>query len=248
MLAGLGVTHIQGSFMEISVRVADAFVGLLDGFGMRADSVHAPFVGPDNDLSHPDPAVRARLVADRRDWLRFCADMGVDLLLMHSSWEGVLSGEISDRTRRAAESLRELLPTARETGVSIVLENLPTGYFPATPEQQLGLLEAVGDPMVKLAFDSGHAMVATGDAVGFLERVIADVRAVHFHDNDGNQDQHLPPGEGHIDWPAMIRVLDNGQYAGSFMIEWHGMYEEKARRRAPQLRERLVEWGLVAAR
>ena len=33
------------------------------------------------------------------------------------------------------------------------------------------------------------------------------VAGVHLHDNHGDKDEHLPPYEGTIDWPAAIKIL-----------------------------------------
>jgi len=39
----------------------------------------------------------------------------------------------------------------------------------------------------------------------YINRVGADrIAGAHIHDNDGNEDKHLPPGKGNIDFPAFF--------------------------------------------
>jgi sugar phosphate isomerase/epimerase len=64
---------------------------------------------------------------------------------------------------------------------------------------------------LRFNFDIGHAHLAEGPeeeriAKGFepLKELIA---SVHIHDNHGEKDEHLPPYEGAIDWPATLKLL-----------------------------------------
>jgi len=40
-----------------------------------------------------------------------------------------------------------------------------------------------------------------------------------LQDNHGKEDDHLPPGQGMIDWPAVLRALASVGYDGVYMIE-----------------------------
>jgi len=42
---------------------------------------------------------------------------------------------------------------------------------------------------------------------------------VHAHDNAGEFDDHLPLGEGVIDWSSLIGVLAGAGWDGVFMLE-----------------------------
>ena len=41
----------------------------------------------------------------------------------------------------------------------------------------------------------------------------------HLHDNHGTHDEHLPPGEGRIDWRALLDLLEEAGYTGARLIE-----------------------------
>jgi sugar phosphate isomerase/epimerase len=42
---------------------------------------------------------------------------------------------------------------------------------------------------------------------------------VHVHDNRGHRDDHLPPGDGVIDWPDVVQSLKAASYDGWLMLE-----------------------------
>jgi sugar phosphate isomerase/epimerase len=46
--------------------------------------------------------------------------------------------------------------------------------------------------------------------------------ATHISDNDGSGDQHRTPGNGQIDWPAVVEALRDVGYVGLFDLEIPG--------------------------
>ena len=45
---------------------------------------------------------------------------------------------------------------------------------------------------------------------------------IHTHDNHGERDDHFPPGDGRIDWEAMLRELISIEFRGALMLEMAG--------------------------
>ena len=48
------------------------------------------------------------------------------------------------------------------------------------------------------------------------------LKALHVHDNNGMNDQHLLPYEGYIDWMEVTKALGEIDYEGDFTFETHG--------------------------
>jgi sugar phosphate isomerase/epimerase len=44
---------------------------------------------------------------------------------------------------------------------------------------------------------------------------------VHLHDNDGEVDQHLPPGDGKFDFVGFLRRLRQRELAPLYTLEVH---------------------------
>lgn len=62
-----------------------------------------------------------------------------------------------------------------------------------------------GLPSVGFTLDLGHAQVLNGAPTRFFAELGPDrVKVAHVHDNDGTADNHLPPGQGTIDWTAFL--------------------------------------------
>ena len=115
-------------------------------------------------------------------------------------------------------SLRELLLTSKELGMTLMIENLP-GHF-NTVHQLAELLEPLPD--LALHLDIGHTnlIVHENTTEAILEAYGKRLRHVHLHDNKGGSaDLHLPLGAGTLDTPRCIRALKKAGYDGTITLE-----------------------------
>jgi sugar phosphate isomerase/epimerase len=111
----------------------------------------------------------------------------------------------SQRTLEYAETALEHLGAfARPLGVRLLVENLLSD--PTTPEHLMTILEMGHLDSVGVCLDLGHAhiTVGTGEAISVLQNRIV---SLHVHDNQGQKDEHLWPGDGSIAWPAVAEAL-----------------------------------------
>ena len=64
---------------------------------------------------------------------------------------------------------------------------------------------------LRINFDIGHAHLAAGPEAERIAKSLEPVRelvaSAHIHDNHGEKDEHLPPYDGTIDWPAALTLL-----------------------------------------
>ena len=109
-----------------------------------------------------------------------------------------------EKTRRIA-ALEHLGAFARPLGVRPLVENL-TGD-PTTPEHLMEILKIGHFDSTGVCLDLGHAHITVGvqQAIAtFADRIVQ----VHVHDNHGQKDEHLWPGDGRIDWPATAAAIN----------------------------------------
>lgn len=104
----------------------------------------------------------------------------------------------------AFASLEPLLVHAKQRGVQILLENIPNEL--STSEKLRTFLDYTRLSDLRVCFDSGHAHLGNGVEREF-EALRELVVSTHLHDNRGDQDAHLFPGQGTIDWQATVRAL-----------------------------------------
>lgn len=115
---------------------------------------------------------------------------------------------------RNLQSINELLVTARECGVGLMIENLPQGFN--LPRHLAELLDAA--PEIGLHLDIGHANLAVehNTTEDLLKAYGNRLRHVHLHDNKGGSaDLHLPLGAGNLDTGRWVRLLQAHGYNGT---------------------------------
>ena len=201
-----------------SVSRADQFEGFaaqLRRHGIRADCVHAPF-GTELDISSPNSTVRRAAISRIRETIAACRALGGDVVVMHPG-DTVGEGSEEERTARACEMMPQLVPNAEAAGIMLAVENMPPGYVGARVAPLLEIVHAAGSPSVGVCFDTGHANLLPA----FESLVPAGPHLVwiHAHDNHGREDEHLPPGDGTIDWRRLMAELQSVDYEYPIALE-----------------------------
>ena len=212
------------------------------GFKARLDripvgSVHAfcpvpisapqgyPELYPLASLDENDRAI-ARVHVKRN--IEFAAEMGADAVVLHAGrvmcrgffhrWD--LKRRVKRGRKLVAAFKRELermVPILEKNKVTLGLENLPyLEGFPAEWEMK----DLVGD-WVKPWLDTGHDFVRRvnrwpSDAQDILGSQLSTSQllnpvGLHISDSQGGDD-HLPPGEGRVDFPALKTFAENARH------------------------------------
>ena len=190
-------------------------------------SVHAPLYG-DTDWGRLGGVVvslaylERRLRIDSMDEIKRALDMAEFLpfryLIVHM---GLPDEEYDLRKFDAVmTSLEHLKVSARDRGVQLLLENVPNEL--GTPERLVEFLQYCR-LNVKICFDTGHAQMKGGLHPAF-ELLRPHIASTHVHDNRGDQDDHLMPFDGDIDWTVAVRDLrcGEGQFPLLFEIRDYG--------------------------
>jgi sugar phosphate isomerase/epimerase len=182
---------------------------------VRPDSVHA-FYLPEygHDMADSDPAVRHQAICLNRKLLQTTASLEARYMVIHLFNEQVRRDE-PEALAIAREALTELLPTAEETGVRLAIENLKTGW---TVREINHLLDEFDHPLLGICLDTGHAALYTtiADEIRQCGRRLI---GLHIHDNHRQQDDHLIPFRGAIDWTAFCQAIKDIDYQGPLMFE-----------------------------
>ena len=125
---------------------------------------------------------------------------------------------------------QELIGPAKESGVHVNIENVNdirpqklTAPFTRASDM-MELLEKIGEPSFGLCLDTGHAHIMSQDIPEMIRIFGKRLRTVHLHDNLGmispaHPDQHMFPGGGTIDFPAVFRALHECNFTGIINLE-----------------------------
>ncbi len=110
------------------------------------------------------------------------------------------------------------LGKARDTGATIAIENI----FEEEPSTIKRVIEGIGDPSVAHCFDTGHFnMFATVSMQQWFDELGHFIVEAHLHDNHGQADEHLPVGEGEIDFDLVTSLLDQHAPDSVWTLEAH---------------------------
>jgi sugar phosphate isomerase/epimerase len=183
---------------------------------LKLHSLHAP-TSRDLDINREGSSPLSITEVERvrrieaMDELKRVLDTAQDLpfarLILHMG----ASRESADPRKRDAafSSLEHLSLHAHHAGVTICVEN--TASEMGDPAYLRSFVDETRLTSVRFNFDIGHAHLTDGAE---KERVAARFEplrelttSVHIHDNHGEKDEHLPPYEGSIDWPAAIALF-----------------------------------------
>ena len=137
-----------------------------------------------------------------------------------------VSNESSDERKLEAAmmSLEHLHAFAKPLGVQLLVENIPNEL--STPEGLIELLQAGRFGDIGVCFDLGHAHMSPGVKRAF--DVLKDrIRSTHVHDNNGDHDSHLWPGDGNLDWSEAMELLRQTPHVPPLLLEIEGVEGEK---------------------
>ncbi|HBE02023.1 MAG: hypothetical protein A2096_10670 [Spirochaetes bacterium GWF1_41_5] len=121
------------------------------------------------------------------------------------------------------DSLEKLHYKARETGFILAVETVPdkpeNERYPDSAEIAR-VVKSFDSPQMQICIDVNHSNLAEN-----LEDVFQNCRGlistVHISDNHGKKEDHLPPGKGIIDFSAVLKLLRDTGYCGTWNIECH---------------------------
>lgn len=187
-------------------------------------TLHLPF--SDMNLAGLNTKIHKEVLRQMKQALSNAAEI-VELAVVHPGYLSPYGAQVPEKARMVCvKSLRELAKNGEEHGILIAVENMPEVpmVFGRTPEDMLALLDEAGADNLKMTLDIGHANT-TGLVDEFLDKCMDIIVHCHIHDNKGKHDDHLPLGEGNIDWKKVLGKL--ADFDGFMVTEMKNLEEGK---------------------
>ncbi|MFI6348061.1 sugar phosphate isomerase/epimerase family protein [Streptomyces sp. NPDC050560] len=170
-------------------------------------------------LLDPDPADRGARIGLLTAAVRTGAELGAHAVHCFS---GVTPEGTSDEDawRRLTEALAPVLDTAAREGVPLALEPEP-GHLVETLADFHRLRTALGDPPhLGLTLDIGHCQCLEPQPPADCVTAAGPwLRHVQIEDMRRGVHEHLPFGEGEIDFPPVLAALAATGYRGLTVVE-----------------------------
>lgn len=119
---------------------------------------------------------------------------------------------------RSLLTWKPLAERAETLSVKLAIENV----FEDRPSSLLKLLSALDSPWVGYCLDAGHGnLFARGAVTQWLDALGSRLVEMHLHDNNRQADEHLPLGEGTIDFASVFAYLRKNELTPILTLEPH---------------------------
>ncbi len=196
---------------------------LADEAGITIWQVHGPWRYPPLDATEAD---RAERLEKMKRSIHGTAILGAKYWVVHPimpyGTTDILTNNESETRELNLEFMSKLLPTAKQEGVTICLENMPYLDFSlSSPEVIIDIVKEINDPSFAMCLDTGHANVCRDwlSPATAVREYGKYIKVFHVHDNRGKRDEHLVPFGGSIDWSDFSRTLHDTNFEGTLSLE-----------------------------
>jgi len=166
----------------------------------KVTSIHGPFVdlmpaSIDKDLS---------MVARKRIFsgIRMCEDTGINRIVFHSGWFPKTYSD--DLWISNAVEFWTDVKNYKKPQTVVLIENV----YEDRPDVLKKLIDELGDETVRVCLDIGHVNVNSNiDLRAWIEELNERIGHVHFHNNNGKNDDHNGLNTGSINIEETCAVL-----------------------------------------
>jgi D-psicose/D-tagatose/L-ribulose 3-epimerase len=192
----------------------------LDALGL--ERVAVTLNGPGHQQISPEPPVQQATLERNKQALDCAHVLGARLLTgpYHSAL-GVFSGTAAtkEELQRARKNLYLLAEHASRLDITLGLEYLNRfeSYLVTSSDELISLVDEIGHPNCKLMFDSFHANIEEKNLGDAVRRMGDRLAHVQLSEND-----RATLGAGHIDFPSILKALQEIGYQGMISVEAFG--------------------------
>jgi len=122
------------------------------------------------------------------------------------------------------KTIEKLYARSSQLGFDLAVETAP--YKPQIDERYpdskeiSNFVRSFGMKDLNMTIDINHSNIHE-DIIEVCNNCNGIIANVHISDNHGEWEDHLPPGEGIIDFPAVHTALIKNGYNGPFNLEFH---------------------------
>jgi D-psicose/D-tagatose/L-ribulose 3-epimerase len=218
-VAGMGFDWIEFPLEEIGGFDTSRAAALVKEHGLGVSTCAA--MGPDRDLIHPDPEIRANGAEYIRQAIEATQAVGATNLVgpIYSAVGRTWQSTPEERARDLdilVEALKGLAAYASDHGVKLGIEPLNRfeTSFVNLASQAVEIVDRVDHPACGIMLDTFHMNIeekSLGDAIRS-----AGPRLIHLHSCENDRGA---PGSGNVTWDQVAQGLKDIGYDGPVVIE-----------------------------
>ena len=188
----------------------------LERLDLTLISVNPSFV--DVNLISTNPGIREASLRQMRAEIDLAADCGGAFVVIMPGHRHALAPAPDERCAELFDAaLADLLPRARDRGVTLALENSPYGYL-GSSAQMRDLVRRWDDPHLAITYDAANALAIEDPAEG-VRAVAPHLALAHVSDTWRDHWAHTSAGRGEVDFGAFARALTDIGFTGPTAYE-----------------------------
>lgn len=216
-VAQMGYDGVELALLDSSQVNLPEMKALLKEYGLELPVISTGQVFADAKLwlTHADEAVRRKTIQRLKDLIDLAGEFGA--MVNIGRVRGPLEpGEPRASEERFIEGIRECGEYGRGRGVKIILEpvNRYEINFINSVLEGVELLKKIGSSHVLLMPDVFHMNIEDASIDASLRAARDVIAYIHFADSN-----RWSPGDGHLDFPAIINTLKSIGYNGFATLE-----------------------------
>ena len=192
-----------------------------DALGMKCLQTHTPSHTSDlKGLSY-----FLNCIEEEKKAVEISGILGAEVAVVHPT-------SVTDAEGNYDMLYSKLLPIAKKYGVKIACENMfawkykpdsetvPTAC--GTARDFVRYVDYVNDENFTACLDIGHSYLPNSEGAYLIKALGHErLKALHVHDNDMWDDEHVYPFFGNINWDEVCRTIAEIDYTGNFTFEAH---------------------------
>ena len=198
--------------MAMNKRLQKKIVSIKESTNLEI-TIHAPF----SDLNLA--SVNQPIWKESLKQIKSCIELSfglTNIVTVHMGHLSPIGSQIPEKAwNQMITALQKICDLADDLGIVIAVENMINipWLFGRYPHEFTNILEKVGKDNIGITLDIGHA-----NLMGLIDEFLnIEFIHVHAHDNFGESDEHLPIGQGLIDWKNVVKGLKD--YKGIIINE-----------------------------
>jgi sugar phosphate isomerase/epimerase len=176
------------------------------------------------NMAETAPYLTEAVDAYLRAYIDLAGPLGAGWIVVHAGYH--FTDDYQRRMEAGLQRLQRLGDYAAAKGVRLLLENMnpeprdaEVRYLASDVEECRASFARLDPEHIGWSFTVNHAHMLPVGIAGFFNAFgPARMAEVRVADNRGGKEEHLKPGEGNIDFPAMFRLIEGSGYRGHYML------------------------------
>ena len=166
-------------------------------------TLHGPFI--DLSAGSTDPAIKAVTRSRFEQLFKLVPVFKPRAVVCHAGYDWKRYGYFREEwIESSLDTWSWLAGSLVEQGSRLMLENV----YEDDPRDIRNILERLKSQNVGFCLDAGHLFAfGNSELVQWLEGLGSYIGQLHLHDNHGRNDEHLPLGQGNIDFKHLFAYL-----------------------------------------